>query len=199
MTLSCPIGSDYNKVLGNGGWKISDGALCYGMTDPEFVSTHTYTTEVSMAQLPQPEQPWFHYRNLSSELKNAFDADRAPPQRVSNYMLTLGNALFRLPDQAGTFWRGVRLSKSEQATYTPGSVHTLAAFSSFSRWEDAAFSGNTRFRIKGKRGKDISGYSAIQSRKEVLFMPGTKVRVVGKPQIMPSGIMEIEVEEVDYD
>ena len=182
------MGSWYNGALGSGRRKISQGAPRYGMTDPELATTYSYTTEKS---------GWHHYRRLNDELRDALDKGRAPAQRVEDYMLTLNDALDRMPDRAGTFWRGATLSAQEQASYIPGSIHTWAAFSSSSRKKEKAFRGNTRFVVKGKRGKDIRAYSAYATEDEVLFKAGTKMRVVGTPSRASGGVVEIEVEEVD--
>ena len=157
------------------------------MTDPELAATYSYTTEKS---------GWHHYRRLNDELRNALDAGRAPAQRVEDYMLTLNDALDRMPDQAGTFWRGVSLSAAERASYIPGSVHTWAAFSSSSRKKEKAFRRNALFRVKGRHGKDIKGYSAYASEDEVLFRAGTRVRVIELGQER-DGRLRVEVEEID--
>ncbi len=182
------LGSWYSDALGSGRRKISQGAPRYGMTDPELVSTYSYTTEKS---------GWHHYRRLNDELRDSFAEGRAPAQRIEDYMLTLNDALDRIPDQAGTFWRGVTLSAQEQASYIPGSTHTWAAFSSSSRKKEKAFRGNTRFVIKGRHGKDIKPYSQYATEDEVLFKAGTRMRVVGTPSRVSRGVVEIEVEEVD--
>lgn len=184
--MKAAAGSWYNDGLGSGRRKISQGAPRYGMTDPELFSTYSYTTEKS---------GWHHYRRLNDELRDAFDAGRAPAQRVEDYMLTFNDALDRMPDQAGTFWRGVTLSAAEQASYIPGSTHTWAAFSSSSRKKEKAFRGNTRFVVKARHGKDIRPYSAYTSEDEVVFKAGTKVRVLGRRN--EGSVLEIAVEEVD--
>ena len=55
---------------------------------------------------------------------------------------------------------------------------------------------NTRFVIRGRTSKDIRPYSEYPSEYEVLFMSGTRLRVVRPPK-REGSITYIEVEEVD--
>lgn len=85
-------------------------------------STYAYTTE--------SEGEWFHYKAVNAELRKVANDGRSPDRPVWDYMLTLNDALNRLPDwrpmpgKANLTWRGVNLSKNGQDAYTPGSIHT---------------------------------------------------------------------------
>ena len=181
------MGEWYNQALRNGKAKIEHGAPRRGMTDPELVTTYAYTTEHSA---------WSHYRKLTRELRDAQKPGASKlPRRYEDYALTLNDALEKLPDQAGKFWRGAELTANELAEYIPGNVVSWASFSSSSRSKNRAFRRNTRFSITGRRGKDIRPYSAVQSEQEVLFKAGTRFTVVDRRR--ESGITKIEIEEVD--
>jgi len=58
-----------------------------------------------------------------------------------------------------------------------------------------AFGGNVRFKIHGRRGKDVQPYSAIEGEQETLFRSGTRVRVLNRQD--RGSIVEVEVEEVE--
>ncbi len=180
------MGSWYGEALRGGQRKINSGAPRRGLTDPELATTYAYTTE---------HGGWSHYRPLNKELRDAVEEGRAAARRVDDYARTLNDALDRLPDMQGTFYRGVQLTRAEQATYTTGSVFTWADFSSSSARRGGAFSRNTRFIIHGKHGKDIRRYSAIRSEDEVLFKAGSTFRVLNRR--MDGNVLEFEVEEVD--
>ncbi len=181
------MGAWYAETLAGGERKIRAGAPRRNLTDAELATTYAYTTE---------RQVWSHYARLNRELREAFDMGRAPQRRIDDYARTLNDALDRLPDEQGTFYRGIQLTAVEQATYTPGSVHTWAGFSSSSARRSGAFSGNTRFIILARNGKDIRRYSAAESQDEVLFKAGSRFRVIGTPS-RQGGLLVIEVEEVD--
>ncbi len=101
-----------------------------------------------------------------------------------------------MPDLADTFWRDVTLSTEEPASYIPGSIHSWAAFSSSSRKKEKAFCRNTLFKVRGRRGKDIRGYSYIPTEDEVVFKSGSRFRVLelGRERY---GRLRVEVEEID--
>lgn len=180
------MGEWYTRSLAAGKRKVARGAPRMDMTDPELAAAYAYTAEESV---------WSHYKRVNGELRKAFDENRAPPRRVEDYMRTLDDALDKLPDVAGTFYRGAQLSAAEKAAYTPGSVHTWAGFSSSSRRRTGAFHRNTRFILRGRHGKDVKPYSAVPGEDEVLFKASTKVRVVGTPTSR-DGVLEIPVVEV---
>ena len=85
----------------------------------------------------------------------------------------------------------------EQVACAPGSTRTRtwAAFSSASTGRGGT-GGNTRFVIKGRRGKDIKAYSNSPNENEVLFRAGTNMRVLKEPYL-ERGVWVIRVEEAD--
>ena len=181
------MGQWYDKALRRGERKIEAGAPRRDMTNPELVTTYAYTTE-------QPV--WSHYRLLNDALRDAKPGGPPLPRRIDDYRRTLNDALDKLPDEQGTFWRGVDLSGTEQAEYVPGRIVTWGAFSSATRRQDRAFPRNTLFTIHGRHGKDIHRYSEFPREAEVLFKSGTRTRVVKKRRDA-AGVMQIELMEVD--
>ncbi|MCY3873387.1 MAG: hypothetical protein OXF88_03725 [Rhodobacteraceae bacterium] len=128
-------------------------------------------------------------------LDDIADEDFAATRAV-DFARTFNDALNRLPDETGSFWRGVQLSEVEQAAFTPGSVLTWAGISTTSRRRGGAFASNTRFIITARRGKDIQPYSARPRAEEVVFRPGSRFRVMGSPR-RHGGVLEMELEEID--
>ena len=159
----------------------------HGMTDPERVSTYAYTTR---------DGPWSGIA-LNQALRTQGGPGQPPlSPHHAEYRRTLLDALDRLPDQAGIFWRGMELGAEQQATYLPGRVVTWEAFSSTSRRSDKAYRRNTRLIIHGRRGKDIQAYSAHPGEDEILFEAGSRFRVLDVRDDDPA-VLKIEVEEVD--
>ena len=177
----------YSKALSRGKGKISAGASRFNTTDPELATTYAHTIEESVRS---------HYRRLNNELREAAKPGTSKlPGRYEDYALTLNGALDKLPDQAGTFWRGAQLSAAELGEYTPGSIRVWPAFSSSSRSRSGAFSRNTLLEIVARHGKDIRGYSAYPSENEVLFKAGSRFRVLSTRR--EKGRTKIQLEEVD--
>ncbi len=183
------LGSHYRTALNAGRSKVAAGADRRGMTDPELATTWSYTTEQGGR--------WYHYDAVNRTLRTHGGPDQPLlPQRVDDYRLTLNDALDRLPDQAGTFWRGVRLSPAEIASYELGSVQTWAGFSSTSRRQERAFPRNTIFEVRARRGKDIRAFSNSPGEDEALLRAGFRFRVLQTAD-WPDGRKWFLVEEVD--
>ena len=106
----------------------------------------------------EPLKPWFRYLKL---------------------MLT---ALFKLPSLKRTVWRGVRGNLCDQYV----DDHIWWGFSSCTESVDVMeqFVGKsgvrTLFNIECINGKAIRGHSFYKKENEILLLPGTYFRVVGK-------------------
>lgn len=87
-------------------------------------------------------------------------------------------ALDKLPSINKTVWRGV--SGDVGLEFDDGYVHIWWSINSCS--EDLSVvrqyldNSSTLFAIDATHGKDISEYSAFQTEKEIILMPGTRVR-----------------------
>jgi SPP1 gp7 family putative phage head morphogenesis protein len=107
----------------------------------------------------------------------------------------------KLPKYVGETARGIRtvppeLLKQMLAVYRPGAIVEEAAFTSTSAGSKAAFSGPVYFRItSSKTGIDIAPASAYGHEKEILYMPGTRFRVL-KVEKLETGTHVFTMEEV---
>lgn len=87
-------------------------------------------------------------------------------------------ALEKLPSTKAIIWRGVNYDAT--LTFVDNDIHTLWNINSCSMDPNIVqqFLGEsgTLFVINAIHGKDISTFSAIPDEKEVILMPGTRVR-----------------------
>jgi hypothetical protein len=122
------------------------------------VSLYTLLNSTLRSERREPLRPWFRYLKL---------------------VLT---ALYKLPSLKSTVWRGVRGNLSEQ--YDDDQVWW--GFSSCTESVDVMerFVGKsgvrTLFNIECINGKAIRAHSFFKKESEILLLPGTYLRVVGK-------------------
>lgn len=119
------------------------------------------------------------YSRLNPPLRNGQYASRPALQA---YVDAAQHGMAKLPKYRGLSSRGIgRLDGAELdnmlKTYHPGAVVEEHAFTSSSAGEKAAFSGKVYFKITGRSGVDVSGFSYYPGEREVLFAPGTRFRV----------------------
>ena len=100
-----------------------------------------------------------------------------------------------LPDEAGTFRRGVSLTEADHARYVVGEVVTEPIFMSTTATAGKVFPGNTRFIVQGKHGKDVVQYSRHPREDERLFTADTRFLVVARE--VRDGRLWIELAEVE--
>jgi hypothetical protein len=87
--------------------------------------------------------------------------------------------LEELPDFQGDAFRGAAIEEGLPKKYQRvGDIITERAFFSASRSPSKAFSGNVRFFILSRRGKEIHQWFHIPDEEEVLFPPGTRFKVL---------------------
>jgi len=178
------MGEAYTDVLMRVDRQAQKAGAAHGLTAPERVAVYAYTTR---------DGPWSGIA-LNQALRAADGGAPLAPHHAA-YRRTLLDALAHLPDQAGTFWRGIELDPARQATYLPGSIHLWSGFSSTSRREAGAYDRNTRFTIRGRHGKDVQAYSAHPSEDEILFAADTRFRVLSPPWER-DGVLMVAVEEI---
>lgn len=95
--------------------------------------------------------------------------------------------LQKMPPFVGQVYRGSDLSKKERERYQPGRIVHEPTFLSSSRQKRIAyqFCGNSMFSLLSwERGRSVErlskfGSNSSQNEKEVLFLPGTRFRVLG--------------------
>jgi hypothetical protein len=116
------------------------------------------------------------------------------------------HGLHKLPPWTGTVKRGMNVSASEVSQlkmfYRPGAIVEEKQFTSTANSETGGnFGGNVMYTIRSKSGRDVRPISSHKGENEILFMPGTKFRVVkveGKEPGPFGGAagLRIELEEV---
>lgn len=158
--------------------KIAAGAPRRNLTDPELVAINHYTGAASYG--------------LNHALASG-DAGRI--KSVDNFKQTLQVALAKLPDEAGTFRRGVSLTEADHARYVVGEVVTEPIFMSTTATAGKVFPGNTRFIVQGKHGKDMVQYSRHPREDERLFTADTQFLVVERE--VRDGRLWIKLTEVE--
>jgi hypothetical protein len=143
-----------------------------GLTSNESAAIHLYTM--------QWEEPSVSlYTTLNSTLRSE---RREPLRPWFRYLKLILTALYKLPSLKSVVWRGVRGNLSDQ--YDDDQVWW--GFSSCTESVDIMerFVGTsgirTLFNIECINGKAIRSHSFFKKESEILLLPGTYLRVVGK-------------------
>ncbi|CAF1513826.1 unnamed protein product [Adineta steineri] len=143
-----------------------------GLTTNESAAIHLYTM--------QWEEPNVSlYTKLNSVLRSE---RREPLKPWFRYMKLILTALYKLPPVKGVVWRGVRGNLSDKYD----DDHIWWGFSSCTESVDIMeqFVGKsgvrTLFNIECINGKAIRAHSFFKKENEILLLPGTYMRVVGK-------------------
>jgi NAD:arginine ADP-ribosyltransferase len=118
------------------------------------------------------------YRRINSALRSR---DSAQLARLQPYVDKKQAGLDRLPDHAGTVYRGAHLKFEVIDAYREaartGQPVVEDAFTSTTTKPAATFGGNTSFIIRSAHGKDVSSISVFGGEREVLFRAGTRFEV----------------------
>lgn len=114
------------------------------------------------------------YRRINEQLRDRTVTDRIQCE------IDIPSALKNLPDLRGDVFRGATIQdpKLLRKYQRVGETITERAFTSASRSPLEAFSGNVRFYIVSKQGKEIDRWSAHPEEEKVLFQPGTQFKVL---------------------
>jgi hypothetical protein len=143
-----------------------------GLNSNESAAIHLYTM--------QWEEPNV---SLYTMLNSTLRSERREPLRPwFRYLKLILTALYKLPSLKTTVWRGVRGNLSDQ--YDEDQIWW--GFSSCTESVDVMerFVGKsgvrTLFNIECINGKAIQGHSFYKKESEILLLPGTYLRVVGK-------------------
>ncbi|CAF1319161.1 unnamed protein product [Didymodactylos carnosus] len=139
------------------------------------------------------------YVVLNEALRSRNRLQRLPPWFL--YLKLFLTALIKLPSERRVIWRGVKMDLSQQ--YLTESTLVWWGFSSCTTTlevlKSEQFLGETGtrtlFNIESSNGKLIQPHSYIQSEDEILLLPGTQFKVVGKLQPAP-GLHIIHLKEV---
>jgi hypothetical protein len=107
-------------------------------------------------------------------------------------------ALKKLPATTATVWRGV--NNDAALKFVEGEVYTWWNITSCSLNINIARSfldeSGTLFTIETIHGRDISEFSAVPDEKEVILMPGTRVRARFEPSDITNHLFIIHLEEI---
>jgi hypothetical protein len=107
-------------------------------------------------------------------------------------------ALEKLPSTKATIWRGVNYD--DTLTYVDDEIHIWWSVNSCSMAANSVqpFLGGkgTVFAIDAIHGKDISEFSAMLDEREVVLMPGTRVRRRFEPLNVNESIFIIHLEQI---
>jgi hypothetical protein len=116
------------------------------------------------------------------------------------YVEAAQHGMAKMPKFVGMTSRGMSISESDLdkvlSVYRVGQVVEEASFISTSAGDKAAFGGNVLIRIIGKRGVDVAPFSKYPGEREVLYMPGTRLKVLSAEVDTYSGKHIITMEEI---
>ncbi|WP_439236382.1 phage minor head protein [Lonepinella koalarum] len=128
----------------------------YKLSKAEAISIIGYTGEL--------------YRSLNTALR----LDKATEVQKT-FTRQLNKALDKLPNYIGKTYRIAKLDKKALLRYAEKAIVTEYAFTSTTKNKKLkTFSGNVKFVIKGKTGKDIENISLYKNEREVLFKNGKR-------------------------
>lgn len=114
------------------------------------------------------------YRRINAQLRAGTVSGR-----IRRKIDILTSGLEELPNYRGDAFRGATIEEVRLRKYQRvGHIITERAFISASRSPSKAFSGNVRFYILSKKGKEIDQWSAYPDEEEVVFPPGTRFKVL---------------------
>jgi hypothetical protein len=131
--------------------------------------------------------PWFN--TINAPLREGRPRDAA----LIVVTECLASAVQKLPTHKGIVWRGIRVPDLaaflEEVERKPEIV--WRAFSSASIDETQADAGNVLFIIESHAGRRIGLYAEIWEEQEVLFVPGSRFRVVGLERTSTKAIFNL--------
>jgi hypothetical protein len=144
------------------GWveaaKSRDESLCDVLTS-ELVAVRHYTSEG-------------YHVNEALRAQDALGLHKYAP-----FIAAAKAGLNKLPEYAGTVYRGTWLKEELLTTYRVGEVVVEPAFTSTSASPHSSYSGNAQFFINSRHGRDVSQVAWSSNEREVIFPPGTKFKV----------------------
>ncbi len=134
------------------------------------------------------------YQNLNAALRAKGTSGAAISTEMQDYVDHATKALARLPELSpGLRNRMASLPPDADKLYMPGARVTEHAFVSTSAGSIGRDDHN--FKISGRSGKDVSGFSSFPHEKEVLFPPGLQFKVLDR-MVDPDGGINITMVEV---
>jgi len=199
-------GSGYSKSPPAGGG-LSEVDFSLVSTSPRYGDFITGTTDSSVyaaglaSGLSRSETELVH--SYTFDLYNPLNEDiLAGKQGITAFVTgKLNGVLDKLPNSPGTTYRGISVSNpSEFANgLKKNGSFKFDSFTSTTKdlstaKEIASGKGSVIFRIKQKRGKDVSNLSSQKSENEILLKAGSKFRYVSHNT--DGGTTFIEIKEI---
>lgn len=149
------------------------------LTGEEITAIWGYTTDL--------------YKVLNTPLRSGGYATNL---KLQAYVEAAQLGLSKMPKFKGLTSRGMTIAPGQLdkvlAAYRPGMLVEESAFISTSAGSKAAFGGNIIIRIQSKTGVDVSAYSRYPGEREVLYMPGTRHRVLSVEKMGDKHIITME-------
>ncbi len=160
----------------------SKAALPAGFGDDDLVLVYLYTHQ---------ELRTYHYRNINAVLRGAWHPKKKQLLALASL---LSDALRKMPPFVGQSVRIMQMDAATAAQHQVGHVVCYKAFTSSgdTHWTPAP--GQVRLTIAGKSGRFIGDLSRFPHEREVLFLPGTRFRVLAANSI--AGTIHYVLEEL---
>lgn len=160
---------NWNRALIHRRWAQKNG-----LTDGELAALGAYTQESGYSYLLNN----FLRGNLPGWKLSRGENLNYQEIAYSPYINLIRSGLKKLPDFRGRVFRGISADVKQLKQYQPGAVVHEQSF--FSSSKSQAFPGNVQFEIQSKRGKHVGPLNNKDSEDEVMFLPGTKFKVLSK-------------------
>lgn len=136
----------------------------------------------------------FWYKRVNDPLRNGHSLSETAGCVAEH----LAAGLQKLPTYKGRAYRGIRVTATEFASiageYPVGGLVNWAAFSSASAVPEYATTGNVLFTITSHTGRVLGDHADLLEEREVVFLPGTTVRVQGLELYDTRAIIYVEEE-----
>lgn len=204
LTKSKPSPPIDNAVLGRDKLPPEEVATLTRVRSSIFYGDSHFESVWKKASAPPPDEKGItgifgyttsRYREMNQHLRAGGDWEN--PKTDDEYLIAAAvHGLKQLPNYKGTTYRGTNLRPEILDQYREGMTVQERAFTSTAADESSAFGGNTIMTIRAKRGKSIGKMSEYEHEKEVLFIPGTKFKVVKRRDDPGLGKTYLELEEV---
>lgn len=138
-----------------------------------------------------------YYKGINKVLRGR-GVTKAERERYTPIIDLMKSGLKKLPVYKGNVIRWVSWSETTLKRLKLGSNKVFKAFTSSSKKPNFTWSGNTKLKIKAIKAHFIGMISQFPTEEEVLFMPGSKFKVLKVDLALCSGCKStVELEQVE--
>lgn len=138
-----------------------------------------------------------YYKGINKVLRGR-SVTKAERERYTPMIDLMKSGLKKLPVYKGDVIRWVSWSETTLKRLKVGSNKLFKAFTSSSKKPNFTWSGNTKLKIKAFKAHFIGMISQYPTEEEVLFMPGSKFKVLKVDLALCSGCKStVELEQVE--